>query len=1062
MSNTRYLRYTLTFMLLVLFFLLLLGLEKTLADPLNPHWTFVFFWWALLPSVSITCFIYLGLSWVWLPKSWQPFIAEIIETKRQIQAKTKHRWWHRKTQPIALILGPQGSGKSTLLTQIGLTPMTTDATTNNLMLWQSSDGMVFLEVREPFFCHAHKMKARFLWWILLLYFRRHWHKDNIYCVLAAPIIADQTYPIPPHKTEALKRALQTIGQFIRGFQLRIILTGLDKIKGFHIFFAASSPEEIRSAWRMTLPQYKGDIQPVFEKAYGLFLEKLNTKMNQRIQPLGFDKDIRLIREFPLQIGQLFPFLEQIIAAILPDHAVSLRDLHWTANPSKEEASTQSTHCRSYDLLHELLTGLPEPQETATERPDEHNTPAYFSHTFLRSSALLLQHSWQDRWQFSWWGLWGCCFISACLLLHHSSTRLLTPMQNLQAIAAQKPSQENISTLSHLIHTVEQNIALLKNNSPMLALYDTPLHQALTKGLSETIRKSSQHYRYQLMQTLEERLKEPEAENPEELLNLYLMLAGHTRTNPEVLYDWFQKTWSQEISRQELPKQVHALNTMLAYQSKTEQGLSWLAPHFGVDQALIDKQHAIFKKRPIQRKILDQIVLNWHSKHPKRTPWSRQYPSMPSIYTAKAYDQLMSKIPKACARWHQEKHLKTPLKNCIATTQNRYLKSYSNYWQNAYTTWPVDDMNALHVRLKKWSEDPQWRQQKEALIQQAWQRVRDDKTLATSWHKKAVNAAQTSDTTHLNKALANLSSQLEAWQNHPDPSQAAYQWVRKRYEGKDDVFSRLNALPPALKTKYHITELYHGLWHALLLDAAKPVEQAWAQLKKQQKNTLKNCYPFNFKSNADCAVEDVQKIFGPQGRMDQFVTRNLAPWIDRGLGAWQIKKLDGQSMILKEKTKHFLEKADAFRAHFFQNGQLTVSHFIAIDAEHSSSDFIQAQFGDHALKTLEQTLHKASYTLDWRFSKDNPSIYLGLAQDSGPMITWSFYGPWSWLRMLLAASWTQHAKDDLSQIILTQGDQTLSLWINHPQALTQLLDIFSLNIPDTSIINRQAMQKNKAL
>ncbi len=85
--------------------------------------------------------------------------------------------------------------------------------------------------------------------------------------------------------------------------------------------------------------------------------------------------------------------------------------------------------------------------------------------------------------------------------------------------------------------------------------------------------------------------------------------------------------------------------------------------------------------------------------------------------------------------------------------------------------------------------------------------------------------------------------------------------------------------------------------------------------------IENRYPFNRSSNVDVTPEDFARMFGPNGLLDDFFEKKLAPHVDTTANPWKFRKVDDVTMGDSAALANF-QHADAIRSVFFVGNSRT--------------------------------------------------------------------------------------------------------------------------------------------
>ncbi|SAK54128.1 ImcF domain-containing protein [Caballeronia ptereochthonis] len=102
-------------------------------------------------------------------------------------------------------------------------------------------------------------------------------------------------------------------------------------------------------------------------------------------------------------------------------------------------------------------------------------------------------------------------------------------------------------------------------------------------------------------------------------------------------------------------------------------------------------------------------------------------------------------------------------------------------------------------------------------------------------------------------------------------------------------------------------------------------QMQAVLSDACRLTLEGNYPFSPDSNRDVSIEDFTRLFAQGGLIDDFFTKNLAPFVDTSARPWRYRTLPGSTEPVQGPELEPFQRAKAIRDVFFgDQGQKQVA------------------------------------------------------------------------------------------------------------------------------------------
>ena len=159
------------------------------------------------------------------------------------------------------------------------------------------------------------------------------------------------------------------------------------------------------------------------------------------------------------------------------------------------------------------------------------------------------------------------------------------------------------------------------------------------------------------------------------------------------------------------------------------------------------------------------------------------------------------------------------------------------------------------------------------------------------------------------------------------------------------------------------------------------------------------YPFDRTSSRDVTLDDFSRLFAPGGQMDQFVQKNLAPYVDTTTRPWSFRAVEGARMGLNSAALLSFQHAAEIRDAFFRGSATPV---VSVDFRPVSMDpaILQLQI-DAGGQTLNYAHGPATLTrLQWPSPRGGAQIRLSISPaPAGGSAGLSTEGPWALLRLI---------------------------------------------------------------
>ncbi|OIN53334.1 type VI secretion system membrane subunit TssM [Pseudomonas costantinii] len=253
-----------------------------------------------------------------------------------------------------------------------------------------------------------------------------------------------------------------------------------------------------------------------------------------------------------------------------------------------------------------------------------------------------------------------------------------------------------------------------------------------------------------------------------------------------------------------------------------------------------------------------------------------------------------------------------------------------------------------------------------------------------------------------RLLDELHLQLAALNRESSPEQAAFQRVKRRMEGQQDVLGNLR--DAAARLPLPLAGWFEGMaddsWRHLLEGAYAHVNQRYqSEVHGLYAKAIRQRYPFNAHATSDVALNDFQEFFKPQGVMARFYEGYLRPFISADGGRYRLRGLDGSSLPISRSLLDQLMKAQVIRHSFFteEQGELSVRFTLAPYSLDQSVSRATLRFGEKQLEYRHGTI--VPMVFHWPTDADNgrSSLVLERGTEQRPLGIEKNTGAWSLFR-----------------------------------------------------------------
>jgi type VI secretion system protein ImpL len=253
---------------------------------------------------------------------------EAVDTLR----KSRHGGGNLYTLPWYVVIGPPGSGKSTLLQNSGLNFPLSDRFGKGALRgiggtrncdWWFTDEAVFLDTAGRYTTQDSDRGAdASAWGEFLKLLRKYRKRRPINGVLIAMSMSDLLVLDENGRYEhiqAVRRRLDELAEHLHiGVPVYLVLTKCDLIAGFSEFFDDLNPELRSQVWGMSFPVNKtmdGSAAKAFADEFKLLLDRLNTRVLDRLHAEADRSRRAAILSFPQQLGALHDVARQFVEGV---------------------------------------------------------------------------------------------------------------------------------------------------------------------------------------------------------------------------------------------------------------------------------------------------------------------------------------------------------------------------------------------------------------------------------------------------------------------------------------------------------------------------------------------------------------------------------------------------------------------------------------------------------------------------------------------------------------------------------------------------------------------------
>jgi type VI secretion system protein ImpL len=184
--------------------------------------------------------------------------------------------------------------------------------------------------------------------------------------------------------------------------------------------------------------------------------------------------------------------------------------------------------------------------------------------------------------------------------------------------------------------------------------------------------------------------------------------------------------------------------------------------------------------------------------------------------------------------------------------------------------------------------------------------------------------------------------------------------------------------------------------------------------------LSNRYPFANGAQADVALADFQKLFGPAGLIDSFVNDGLLKYIDTRARPWAWKRVNDVDLGISPAVLQQLQYASEIRDAFFANGPApSVKFQILTEALDPQAKSVLLEIDGQKIAYAHTDGVPDPVAITWPGSVGMARISFEPGAENAESVI-SKDGPWAWFRLLSAAEVRRSNVSDRKKVIFRIG------------------------------------------
>ena len=210
------------------------------------------------------------------------------------------------------------------------------------------------------------------------------------------------------------------------------------------------------------------------------------------------------------------------------------------------------------------------------------------------------------------------------------------------------------------------------------------------------------------------------------------------------------------------------------------------------------------------------------------------------------------------------------------------------------------------------------------------------------------------------------------------------------------------------------------------------------------------YPFDKGAAADVSMADFQKLFGPQGLIDSFMTANLKDLIDTSKKPWAWKAVNGADLGISQAVLDQLQAAGEIKEAFFPNGPAPgVAFQITPMALDPNADDILLVIDGQNVAFAQNDGQPLPTAITWPGNVGVAQVTFNPPLKNGESVV-TKDGPWGWFRLLDSADVRAGNAPDRKKLIFNVGGRIgmFQLQVSSLQNAFQLPALASFACPQS--------------
>jgi len=833
----------------------------------------------------------------------------------------------------------------------------------------------------------------------------------ILCVDTNSLLLEDFHQQEEHhqaNVKLLKRFLQEINYPVDCF---LLFSKIDVLSGFSEFYQNEHYSELAKPLGFNLGPSKNPQDSIkrFLRNYDQLVELLGQQIISKIHPARSSLKRTLIREFPLQLLSLrrpiHTLLQKMVQQNCPIEAIYFTSAEQGGTSvdrldkkiqheyalSVRETYSQATNYRSY-----FVDGAIELIQKQTSRPLESGTFSRKKIAYLFTAAASI-----------------CIFF---LIAHHFKTRHILDETSKELLTYQSLINLNQDRTEALYHLTKAHDKITQAHSNQLIL--PSVNYLKTKLQANAQQQLNTHYLPSLTQELEDVISDPQQTpvNRYKALKIYLMLDRTDYFSFDDVSSWFQQHWNQ-LGTENIEKKLKLL----------KHAFRQPLPKVSINQDIIRDTRNYLNALP-QGYFYYSLAKELFPKETQQLDikgFHLATNALPVYYTRQGFEDIVKQLPNISKTLKADQWV---LLNNKISIQSMLLEAYAY----DYVTWwnqfikhskPLHYQNYLQgkAQFKTLRINNSIFKLLSLIQEQTKANVNNENAAFNQYitnHFTELNFISQSSLTELSQNLKEMEQFMTTLSLVNDYGKSAFNVTKARFSGRH-LSDPITAL---FKQSEHLPETVSNWTRQIAEDSwVLLINQSREYINRQRQETvfqeythkIANRYPFANAQSNDVYLADFNQFFSKKGRLNQFFTDYLKPFLNTTEAQWKPKTLNGYILPISSNMINEMIRANIITNMFFpgvgEESQIQFSlQKINLDPIVSK---LELQIGNTQLKD-NQDSH--SYV---RFKWPQANAKLTLESIDGNQYVLDEKGTWAIFRLLEKVNLYEDHNDSKSMQIL---------------------------------------------